>query len=156
MIRRAVPEDATAIAAIWNPIIRDTTVTFNSVEAAVGDLASLIEQRPVFVLTNKEILAGFASYGPFRSGNGYRYVAEHTVMMAENARGQGGGRALMKTIEEDAKEQQVTAFWAGVSAENEDAIEFHKALGFSEAARLPEVGFKFDRFIDLVLMQKRL
>lgn len=156
MIRRAVPGDATAIASIWNPIIRDTTITFNAQEVTIGDLASFIETRPVFVLTNKEILAGFATYGPFRSGVGYRYVAEHTVMMAENARGQGGGAALMKAIEKDAKEQQVTAFWAGVSAENTEAIAFHEAIGFSEQARLPEVGHKFGRFLDLVLMQKRL
>ena len=154
MIRPATPSDVSAIAAIWNPIIRNTTVTFNTVEMTYEVITKLIETRPVLVSVAGEV-AGFATYGPFRAGIGYRFVAEHTIMMSSEARCHGGGRALMAALEKKAKSNQIMAFWAGVSAENEDGVAFHKAIGFTEHARLPEVGHKFGRYLDLVLMQKR-
>ncbi len=155
MIRRATLQDADVIATIWNPIIRNTTVTFNSVERTVQDVARMIETRPVFVVEAGSV-AGFATYGPFRNGVGYRYVAEHTIVLAEAARGHGGGRALMNALEQDAKSKQIKTLWAGISAENEGGLAFHKAIGFVEHTRLPEVGHKFGRFHDLVLLQKPL
>jgi len=155
MIRPATPSDISSIAAIWNPIIRNTTITFNTVEMTHEIVQQLIDTRPVLVSVAGEI-AGFATYGPFRAGIGYRFVAEHTIMMAPEARGHGGGRALMTALEKTAKSNQIHTFWAGVSGENEDAVAFHKAIGFTEQAQLPEVGHKFGRYLDLVLMQKRL
>jgi len=155
MIRPATPSDISSIAAIWNPIIRNTTVTFNTVEMTHEVIQKLIDTRPVLVFVSGEI-AGFATYGPFRAGIGYRFVAEHTIMMSPDARGQGGGRTLMSALEKTARSNQIHSFWAGVSAENEGGVDFHKAIGYTEQARLPEVGHKFGRYLDLVLMQKRL
>ena len=115
----------------------------------------MIDTRPVFVAATNEV-AGFATYGPFRGGIGYRFVAEHTIMVMEEVRGQGVGRALMAALEKSARESQIHACWAGVSAENQEGVDVHKAIGFEEHARLPEVGHKFGRYLDLVLMQKRL
>ncbi len=155
MIRAATTSDVTAIARIWNPIIRNTTVTFNTVEMTYEVIGKMIETRPVLVSVAGEV-AGFATYGPFRAGIGYRFVAEHTIMMEPEARGHGGGRALMTALEKTARDHQIHSFWAGVSAENESGIAFHKAIGFTEQAHLSEVGHKFGRYLDLVLMQKRL
>lgn len=156
MIRPATLSDASAIAAIWNPIIRNTTVTFNTVEMTADVLHKLINTRPVLAALAGGEVIGFATYGPFRAGIGYRFVAEHTIMVAPDSRKQGAGRELMKALAKSAKSNQINAFWAGVSAENEDAVAFHKSVGFTEQARLPEVGYKFGRYLDLVLMQKRL
>ena len=101
-------------------------------------------------------VAGFAAYDQLRPGAGYRRTVEHTLMLAPAARGRGLGRALLGAVEEHARAGGARTIWAGVSAENPDACSFHAALGYVEVARLPEVGFKFGRWIDLILMTKRL
>ena len=78
------------------------------------------------------------------------------MILAGDARGQGVGRALMARLEDHARTQGIHVLIAGVSGENEAAIAFHRAIGFTEAARLPEVGRKFGRWMDLVLLHKRL
>lgn len=160
-LRPAMPEDAAAIAALWNPFIRDTAVTFNSVEKTAQGLAADITAKAAggqaFLLAELDgDLAGFATYGQFRGGVGYAHTMEHTVILAPQAHGRGVGRALMAGIEEHARQAGVHSMLAGVSAENEAGIAFHRAIGYVEMARLPQVGRKFGRWMDLVLLQKML
>ncbi|WP_106744829.1 GNAT family N-acetyltransferase [Yoonia maritima] len=155
MIRPAVAGDAPAIAQIWNAAIRDTTITFNPDEKSVDDVAALIEQA-CLVWEVEGRVQGFARYFQFRGGAGYRYTAEHTIMLHPDAHGQGAGRQLIKALCDHAKNAGMHTLFAGCSAENPGAVRFHAALGFQTVATLPEVGFKFGRWIDLVLMQKHL
>ena len=156
-VRAAGAADAEAVAAIWNRAIRETTVTFNPVEKPVEEVAALIAEGRTFVwVTPEGAVAGFARWFQFRGGAGYRHTAEHTVMLSEAARGQGAGRGLMEAIFRDARAAGIHTIFAGCSAENPGAVTFHAAMGFARVATLPEVGFKFGRWIDLVLMQKRL
>ena len=99
---------------------------------------------------------GFVSYLPFRRGVGYARTMEHAILLAPEARGRGAGRALMKAAEDHARAAGVGSLWAGVSGENPDGVAFHRSVGFEEVARLPKVGFKFGRWMDLVLMRKWL
>ena len=157
-LRPARVQDAAAIAAIWNPIIRDTAVTFTSVEKAEDDLARSITAAGA-VWQVAEIggeVAGFATYGAFRGGPGYAHVREHTIHLDKAARGRGIGRALMREIEAQARAQGVHVLVAGISGENPGAVAFHAAIGFEEVGRMPQVGRKFERWMDLVLMQKIL
>lgn len=157
MIRRATPEDALAIAAIWNHAIRETTITFNPTLKTVGEVAGLInEATPCYVYEDENTVKGFARYFPFRGGEGYRFSVEHTVMLMNAAQGKGAGRALMTALCDHAKAAGLRMMHAGISAENPKAVDFHHKCGFTTLAVLPEVGFKFGRWIDLVLMQKRL
>jgi phosphinothricin acetyltransferase len=80
---------------------------------------------------------------------------KHTVIVAPQARGRDVGRTLMAAVEDHARAGARTIL-AGVSAENAPGVAFHAALGYRTVARLPEVGWKFGRWIDLVLMQKTL
>lgn len=155
MIRPARPADAAAITAIWNHAIRETTITFNPVEKTESEVADLTANA-CLVWTEQDQLLGFARYFPFRGGAGYRYTVEHTIMLADDAQGRGGGRALMSALCADARDAGMHSMFAGCSAENPGAVRFHAAIGFVTVATLPEVGFKFGRWIDLVLMQKRL
>ena len=77
-------------------------------------------------------------------------------MLAPDARGRGVGRSLMAAIEQHARDMGFHTMWAGVSAGNPDGVVFHERVGYEKVAVLPEVGRKFDQWLDLVLMQKRL
>lgn len=157
-IRRATGPDAAAIAATWNHYIRDTIVTFNSLEKTDAEIAAGIAnpQTPFFVAEQEGRIAGFATYGDFRKGVGYAFTKEHTVMLAPDAGGRGLGRALMAAIERHAARNRINSLFAGVSAENTGGVAFHKACDYAEAARLRRVGWKFGRWHDLVLLQKFL
>ena len=160
-VRPAVAEDAARIVAIWTPVIRDTAVTFNDVLPTVESVALMIAAKAeaghaFLVAEDAGVISGFAYYGQFRASSGYRRTGEHTIILDPAARGRGLGRALMAAIEDHARAAGFVSLWAGVSAENPAGVTFHAALGFAEIARLPDVGWKFERLMDLVLMQKRL
>jgi L-amino acid N-acyltransferase len=160
MIRRATPDDAVSIATLWNPYIRDTVVTFNATEKAVAEVAQMIADRDAlghatFVAEGPGLL-GYASYAQFRGGIGYATCMEHSILLAPEARGRGVGRGLMSAICDHARAAGAHQMIAGVSGENPDGLAFHARLGFAEVARIRDAGFKFGRYIDLVLMQKFL
>ena len=157
-IRAAIAADAPAIAAIWNHYIRHTSVTFNSQEKSDDDVADDIKAKngAFWVAQEGDVIGGFATYGAFRGGVGYARTKEHTIQLAPDFSGRGAGRALMDVLCDHAKGQGVHSLWAGISEENPDGVAFHRAIGFEHVAILPEVGFKFDRWMDLVLMQKFL
>lgn len=155
IIRPALPSDAQAITQILNPVIRGTAITFNSVEKTPDMVIADIETLPcVLVAETAGQMLGYASYIQFRRGIGYARAMEHTIVLADAARGQGVGRAMMQAVENHAREAQVGSLWAGVSGENPAGVAFHAKLGFETIATLPKVGFKFDRWMDLVLMRK--
>lgn len=160
-VRPATSEDAVQIADIWNPVIRNTTATFNSEEKTVGEIANQIEARVAaglaFLVTeDANGITGFASYGPFRAGIGYKHTVEHTVILGVRAQGQGIGRKLMAALEAHARDAGMHSMIAGIGAENEVGRAFHLAIGFLDVALLPQVGRKFGRWQDLHLMQKLL
>lgn len=158
-IRPATADDVPAIATIWNPMIRDTLVTFNSVERTepeiVGMIAAAHGGHRAFLVSEKAgALLGFATYAQFRGGVGYRHSMEHTIILAPEAQGRGAGRALMSALEGHAAARGAHVMVAGVSSGNPGGRAFHAAIGYAEVAVLPEVGRKFDRWLDLVLMLK--
>ena len=160
MIRDATPADAAALADLWNPWIRDTAITFNPQEKTPDDIARMIADRQAaghaFLLAEDAGLLGFATYSQFRGGIGYATCMEHTVILSPAARGRGVGRALMRAVEDHARNAGAPQMIGGVSGENPEGRAFHKALGYREIAVIPQAGFKFGRFMDLVLMQKIL
>lgn len=156
MIRAARPEDTAELAALWNPWITETAITFASAAKTEADIQAMIAARDCFLVYVKNGLQGFATYAQFRSGNGYATCMEHTIILSPTARGMGAGRALMAAVEAHAKAAGAHQMIGGISGENPDARAFHAALGYQEIAIIREAGFKFGRFMDLVLMQKFL
>lgn len=160
-LRPATAGDAADIAAIWAPVISDGVATFNSVVKSPAEVADMIAARQAeghgfLVAEDGGRIAGFGTYGQFRGGVGYRHTAEHTIILAPMAQGRGVGRALLRAVEDHARAAGFHSIFAGVSAENEAGVAFHAACGYAEVARLPQVGRKFGRWMDLVLMQKFL
>lgn len=161
MIRSAMPDDIPAIAAIWNPIIRDSVVTFRPTERSETDIAVLILDRqsaghPFVVATGKDGVLGFATYSPFRSGGGYARSMEHTIHLAPEARGAGIGRLLLSAVEDHARACGHRLLIGAITASNTGSLRFHARTGYAEWGRIPCAGWKFGMFHDLVLMGKDL
>lgn len=159
-IRPATPGDIPALLALWNPVIRNTTVTFSSEEKTAETLSAMIAERraagwEVFVADTGGV-TGFATYSQFRGGNGYVHAMEHSILLAPGACGKGIGRALMMRVEDHARQGGAHLLVAGVSGENTAGIAFHDRIGFATAGRIPQVGRKFGRWLDLILMTKFL
>ena len=141
---------------LWNEVIAETTITFTSALKAQGDITDLIARQPVFIARDGDALLGFATYSQFRGGDGYRLTQEHAIYLTTDARGRGLGRGLLQMVEDHARAEGSHSLIAGISAENDDGVAFHAAMGFAHVGRIPEVGHKFGRFLDLILMQKSL
>ena len=156
-VRRAGTGDAPAICGIHNHYIRHTIVTFTTAERSAAEVAGLIDAgQPHWVAERAGAAIGFATFFAFRKGPGYAHTFEHTVLLAPERQGGGAGRALMAALEAGARDAGGHSLFAGVSAENAAGVAFHAAVGFAEVVRLREVGWKFGRWHDLVLMQKFL
>lgn len=156
-VRPARAADADAIAAIAAPFARETTITFTSEPRGAASIAEAIGYFPWFVATDAQgTVSGYAALSEFRAGPGYARVREVSIGLAPDVRGAGLGRSLMEALETAARRQDMLALIAAISGENPAAIAFHAACGFREAGRLPGVGWKFGRRLDLVLMQKDL
>jgi phosphinothricin acetyltransferase len=160
-IRQVTLQDAPAIVKIWNPVIKNTASTFTNIEKSTQDLKALIPNTAelnhgFYVAEVDEEVIGFATYGPFRNGPGYAQTMEHSIFLSGTTLRQGVGKTLMTRLELHAKDMEVHSFIAGLSAENLNGIKFHKALGYDQVANIKQAGFKFDRWHDLVLMQKFL
>lgn len=158
-IRPATPDDLTGILAITNDVIANSTAIYNDRTETLEDRRTWYEARvklgyPVLVADAGGGIAGFASFGDFRSWPGYRYTVEHSVHVHCDFRGQGLGSSLVRALVPLAQGLGKHVMIAGVDAENLASIRFHERLGFERAALFREVGRKFGRWLDLVLLQR--
>jgi phosphinothricin acetyltransferase len=157
IIRPLETRDLAQVAALWNPAIRTSAITFTTEEKTQDGLAAWLRAGPPrLAAVDGGALLGFVAAGPFRSGPGYARIWEHTVFVADAARGQGVGAALIEALAEAARAEGIGSLIGGISGENTPAIAFHRHLGFAEAGRIPRAGWKFGRWLDLVLMQRLL
>ncbi|WP_068765314.1 GNAT family N-acetyltransferase [Rhodobacter xanthinilyticus] len=161
MIRPATPADAPALAEIYNAAVRETTAIWNDIEVDAENRRAWMAARaeggfPVLVCEEGGAVLGYASYGPFRAFDGYRATVEHSVYVRKGAQGGGRGRALMEALIAEARARGAHIMVAAIEAGNAGSIALHASLGFEPVGRMPEVGQKFGRWLDLALMQLRL
>lgn len=157
LIRRASARDIPAITQIYNESGVATTASYDIAPVSVSNrrlwFDSLVQaNHPVLVAESDGEILGFANYGAFRPKAGYDRTVEHTVYVRQGSRAGGCGRMLMSALIDHARGQGVHVMIGMVDAENEASLAFHRRLGFVEVGRLPEVGRKFDRWLDLVIM----
>lgn len=163
-IREAEHPDATAINAIYNATVGTTTVAWTEEHESLGTRhAWVAKQRqvgnPILVALRDDHVVGFASYDDFRDAAkwpGYRYTVEHTIHIHEDHQGEGIGGALLDALVARAAGAGKHVMIGAVDGENAGSIRFHEQHGFAVMGRLPEVGFQFGRWLDLVLMQRML
>ncbi len=157
-IRAAERRDVPGILAIYNDAVLRTTASYDdepSTLAARLDWFAAKERHgfPVVVAEDEGDVVGWSAFGPFRPWPGYRYTVEHSVYVAAARRGQGIGAALLPPLIARAREMGLHAMIAGIDAANAPSLRLHARLGFEQVAHFKEVGFKFDRWLDLIFME---
>lgn len=158
IVRAAQARDVPAILDIVNDAILNSTALFEYEPRTLDEQAGWLAERnaggwPVLVAEVDGDTIGFASYGPFRARPAYVATVEHSVYVAQHDRSKGVGRALMLALIAAAKADRRHVMVGGIDGSNDASIAFHAALGFVETGRMPEVGWKFERWLDLVFMQ---
>ena len=160
-IRTAREADLPAILDIVNHIILTTTTNYSYEPETLNDRQRWLQQQqaggwPVIIAEMNEQVIGYGTYGAFRNKIGYRYTVEHSVYIHQDFHQRGIGRALLEELIRLAKAQGLHIMIAGIDTENQGSVAFHEKMGFEKVAHFREVGYKFDRWLDLIFMQMRL
>ena len=158
IIRKATENDLQPMLEIYNEIILHTTAVYDyephTMEMRMQWWSMKQEQGfPVFVAEADGILLGFSSIGPFRAWAAYKYSVENSVYVSAGQRGKGIGKLLIPPLIEAARESGFHTMIAGIDASNESSLRLHRHFGFEEVAHFKEVGWKFERWLDLKFLQ---
>lgn len=162
LLRPSIPADLAAITAIYAEAVEHGTGTF---ELDVPDIVDMGKRRdavlasgwPWLVAHRGDEVLGYAYAAPFRPRRAYRFCLEDSIYLAPSARGQGVGRLLLAELLarcEALGARQMLAV-IGDSA-NAGSVGVHEALGFEHTGVLKAAGWKFGRWLDVVLMQRAL
>ncbi len=157
-IRHALPEDLEAILEIYNDAVISTVAIWNEQTVDLENRREWFIQHqdqgyPILVAVDDDDVVGYATFGDWRTWEGYRYSVEHSVYVRADQRGRGTGRLLMTELIDRAREAGKHVMVAGIEASNEGSIRLHEKLGFRKTGTLREVGTKFGRWLDLTFMQ---
>jgi phosphinothricin acetyltransferase len=161
ILRDADDADLEGVVRIYNHAVVETTAIWNDAVVDLDDRRRWAAARralgyPVIVAVIDGEVAGYGSFGDFRAFDGYRATAEHSVYVAEAHRRKGVARAILAELEARARACGKHVLVAAIEAENRASIALHLDRGFVDAGRLPEVGRKFGRWLDLAFLVKIL
>ena len=157
-IRHATENDLPQILEIYNEIIQNTTAVYYYDLHTLEMRKQWFNERkaqgfPIFVAEEDGVVLGMSTIGPFRVHAAYQYTVENTIHVAAHARGKGIAKLLMPPLINAARELKLHAIVAGIDADNEVSIALHKKFGFVEVAHFKQVGYKFDRWLDLKFLE---
>jgi L-amino acid N-acyltransferase YncA len=161
LIRPAVPDDAEAVAALYAPYVQKTAITF---ETAVPDdaefsrrIADTLTRYPFLTAYRADgTLAGYAYAASLSPRPAYDWSAETTVYLDPRFWGEGLGRRLYQQLFDLLAAQHVVRAFACITADNAGSVAFHRSLGFADAGRFADSGFKNGRWYDVLWMEKAL
>ena len=161
IVRAAREADLPAILAIYNDAVLNQTSIWNDNPVDLAERRDWWQMRvkrgyPVLVAESGGKIAGYAAFGDFRPFDGYRFTVEHSLYVAPGAWRRGVGTMLLERLIGEARRLGKHVMVGGIAADNEASLALHARMGFVETARMPELGFKFGRWLDLVFVQKIL
>jgi L-amino acid N-acyltransferase len=154
-------EDTLAILDIVNHNILNSTALYDYKPRTLENQIAIFEEKlkkgfPIIVAIDNETLVGFGYYSEFRFREAYKFTVEHSVYAHPNHIGKGIGKLILENLINLAKLQKLHTMIGVIDAENKSSIEFHKKFGFEIAGTIKDSGFKFDRWLHSVFMQKIL
>ena len=160
-IRSYQIEDTQAILEIINYNILNSTALYDYEPRTLENQIAIFDDKlkkgfPVIVATENETVVGFGYYSEFRFREAYKFTAEHSVYAHPNHIGKGIGKLILENLIHLAKAQNLHTMIGVIDAENQSSIEFHKKFGFEVAGTIKDSGFKFNRWLHSVFMQKML
>ena len=158
MIRFAAAKDAAELLEIYAPYVTGTTVSFEYEVPAVEEFRRRVEETsaryPYLVWEEDGALLGYAYAHPYAARPAYQWSAELTVYLRQGAARQGLGSRLYGALFDLLRLQGVRTVYGCVTAENAPSVAFHQALGFREAGRFAQVGYKHGRWLDVLWLEK--
>lgn len=159
-LRDAVEGDLPAITALYGREVVGGTATFETTPPTLEEMAprfAAVKRHglPWLVAEIDGRFAGYAYASPFRPRPAYRYGVEASIYVEEDARGRGVGRALLEALIGRVRAMGLRHVIGAISDNGTSAasIALHQALGFREAGIYRQVGWKFERWLDVTLMQ---
>ena len=160
-IRPYKVEDTKVILEIINYNILNSTALYDYKIRTLKNQIALLDEKlkknfPVIVATQNEIVVGFGFYSEFRFREAYKFTVEHSVYAHPNCIGKGIGKLLLAQLIALAKNQNMHTMIGVIDSENTKSIEFHQQFGFEIVGTIKESGFKFNRWLHSVFVQKML
>jgi len=153
MIRPATASDAPAIAAIYNPYIAGTTISFEENQVSDQEMAQRIKDvtvnLPWYVFESDGQIVGYAYATPWRTRCAYRLSVESSVYIAAKHAGKGIGTQLYRTLIDGLRQRGICVVIGGIALPNSASIALHERIGFEKVAHFKKVGRKFEQWIDV-------
>jgi L-amino acid N-acyltransferase YncA len=152
-IRPIKTSDAESICAIYNYYVRSSIVTFEEKVISVSEMANRIKAAkpncPWLVCLEKNKILGFAKATPWKERIAYRFTVESTIYINPEYIGKGVGKTLYKALLKELGSQKVHSVIAGIALPNKASEALHKKLEFTRIGQFKNVGFKFNKWIDV-------
>ncbi|AGK71027.1 phosphinothricin acetyltransferase [Streptococcus cristatus] len=159
-IRLAKKSDAAALLAIYAPYVENTVITFEYEVPTIEDFANRIEKTlgkyPYLVAEEDGVVLGYAYASTYYARAAYDWAVELSVYVSQDTRGKGVGSKLYDELEGLLDQMGYMHFLACISLPNEDSFAFHAKRGYQQVAHFPKIGYKFERWHDIVWLQKSL
>ncbi len=158
-VRPAVRADCPGILEIYNDAVLKTTASYDYEPRTLEHRQSWFDDHqqtglPIFVAINDQgRIVGWSALNRYHDRKGYRFTTENSVYIAEDHRGQGIGKLLLAPLIESARKLGLHAIIAVIDGQNEVSIRLHAKFGFEIVGRFKEVGYKFNRWLDVVYME---
>ena len=160
-IRPATPADAESLARIYNFYVKETAVTFEEQVISAGEITARLQEvegasLPWLAAEQGGEVVGYAYATKWKGRSAYRFSTEVTVYVERGRGGRGIGSSLYRHLLPALQSRGIHAAFGGIALPNDASVALHQKFGFEKVAEFREVGFKFDRWIDVGYWQKIL
>jgi phosphinothricin acetyltransferase len=161
VIRPYTPADIPAVTRIYGHYVRDTVITFETEEPSDAEMANRFatiagKGHPLLIAEQDGAVIGYAYASTYRPREAYRFTCEDSIYLSPDAVGKGLGGLLLGRLIEDSRKAGLKQMLAVITAERANSIRLHEKHGFRFIGRYEALGYKFDRWLDIVHMQRAL
>ena len=161
VIRPYAPADIPAVTRIYGHYVRDTVITFETAEPDEAEMANRFatiagKGHPLLIAEEDGQVIGYAYASTYRPREAYRFTCEDSIYLAPDAVGKGLGSRLLARLIEDSAKAGLKQMLAVITAERANSIRLHEKHGFRFVGKYEALGYKFDRWLDIVHMQRAL